>query len=393
MSGIIGNIRGSVLSKKNQESTKKIRIGVDARPLSTPVSGVGKLIESVLMGFDSDEEFEFILFSHREFHEGYKHILEYPNIQMRLGTGLLARKGGLYFGLALPLQLRNSGIDLFWGTQQVFPPFLPENIPGVLTYHDLVAYRFPDTMRPIARLQQLFYLRRSILRADLVLANSEFTAKELRKYYDYPSEKIRIVYPGYEPKEIRVVSKAPTLRTSAIPKRFFLTVSTLEPRKNFSTLFTAYSSLKKKNPKYPLIWVHAGKEGWESPEFLTEFKAASKKGDLVWVDSPDRSELQYLYSKAELFIFPSIYEGFGIPLLEALAYSIPCIVSDLEVFREIAGNSCVYVEPDSTRAWEEELLAFTRKKKAFKKPNLKKFERRLSARKAKEAFLDLARPK
>lgn len=379
------------MDRIKKKSPGKIRIGLDARPLSTPVSGVGRLIETVLKGFLSDPEspFEFYLFSHLEIHPGYESLLQYSDVRFVRGEGALSRKGGLYFGLVLPWQIRKFKIDLFWGTQQVFPPFLPRNIPGVLTYHDFVALRFPDTMRRIARIQQLFYLRRSLQRADLVLANSEFTAKELQKYYSYPSEKIRIVYPGFDPKEIVRLKRAPSARTGKLPKRFFLTVSTLEPRKNFPRLFAAFSELKRENPKYPLHWVHAGKAGWESAEFLSEFREASEQGEIHWVDSPDHSELQYLYSKAELFLFPSLYEGFGIPLLEALAYSLPCIVADLEVFREIGGNSCIYVSPESISAWKTNLQSVGKKKIIFKKLNLKKFERSVSVERTKQAFQEL----
>ncbi len=377
------------MKKVQNVSGKKIRIAVDARPLSTPISGVGKLIESVLKGFSSDTEFEFLLFSHKPIHEGYADLLTYPNIKLVLGTGFLAKKGGLYFAFLLPFQIQKYGIDLFWGTQQVFPPFLSKRIPGILTYHDLVAYRFPDTMRPIARLQQLFYLKRSIDRADLVLANSEFTSKEIQKYYSYPKEKIRIVYPGYDPKEIKIVQKAPSERTKRLPKRYFLTVSTLEPRKNFALLLEVYKLLKSEFPKFPLQWIHAGKEGWESAGFLSEFRTASDSGDLVWIDSPNNLELQYLYSRADLFLFPSVYEGFGIPLLEALAYSIPSIVSDLEVFREIGANSCKYVATGSVSDWKKAIIEFEKKTWKSKTANLKKFERTVSAKKTKEAFLDL----
>ncbi|TGK00617.1 glycosyltransferase family 1 protein [Leptospira semungkisensis] len=381
------------MREKKSKTHKVFRIAVDARPLSTPVSGVGKLIESVLKGFSSDKDFEFLLFSHRPIHEGYSELLKNSNIKTVIGEGAFAKKGGIYFALYLPFQIRKFEIDLFWGTQQVFPLFLPNKIPGVLTYHDFVAYRFPETMRPIARLQQLFYLRRSIQRANFVLANSEFTARELQKYYSYPKEKIEIVYPGYSTKEIVKRRSAPTERTKKLPKNFFLTVSTLEPRKNYQILWKAYQALKKENPKFPGVWVHAGKAGWESPEFLQEFQEAAQAQRLHWIDSATEEELQYLYSNANLFLFPSIYEGFGIPLLEALAYSLPCMVSDLEVFREIGGDSCLYLSPDSETEWKNSILEYYKKPRKFKKPNLKKFERTVSAEKTKKIFSKLLKLK
>ncbi|TGL65706.1 glycosyltransferase family 4 protein [Leptospira sarikeiensis] len=366
----------------NQE---KYRIALDARPLSTPVSGVGRLIESVLKGFEGDPNFEFYLFSSRPIHEGYSSLFKNPNIKAVIGKGPLAKKGGLYFAFYLPFQIRKYQIDLFWGTQQVFPPFLPKRIPGFLTYHDFVAYRFPETMRTIARLQQLFYLKRSIKRASFVFANSKFTASELQKYYSYPKDRIRVIYPGYEPKEIRKIKTPPTSRVKDLPAKFFLTVSTLEPRKNFQTLFRAYEKLKKE--KSDLVWVHAGKAGWEDPAFLEKFKQASDSKELYWLDFVTDEELHYLYSKAKLFLFPSIYEGFGIPLLEALAYSLPCIVSNLEVFHEIGKKSCKYVPPLSEDHWVKAIVDFQKKNVKFPKADLKKFERKKSAYEMKTLFL------
>lgn len=376
------------MSNRNE---KKYKIALDARPLSTPVSGVGRLIESVLKGFEKDPDFEFYLFSHRPIHEGYSDIFKNPNIKPVIGQGLFSKKGGIYFAFYLPFQLKRYEIDLFWGTQQVFPLFLSKSIPGVLTYHDFVAYRFPETMRPIARFQQLFYLRRSIQRADFILANSEFTSSEILKYSTFSKEKIDIVYPGYDPKEIKKIKTPPTKRISKLPKKFFLTVSTLEPRKNFGTLLEAYQKAKKE--RSDLVWVHAGKEGWESPEFLEKFKKSSGSGELYWFDFVDEEELKYLYSHASLFVFPSIYEGFGIPLLEALAYSIPCIVSDLEVFREIGKKSCIYISPESVEDWKKALLDFQKKKFRFPKADLKRFERKKSAALVKKIFRDLVSAK
>ncbi|MEI7012103.1 glycosyltransferase family 1 protein [Leptospira licerasiae] len=370
---------------------KKYKIALDARPLSTPVSGVGRLIESILKGFEKDSNFEFYLFSHRPIHEGYSDLFKNPNIKPVIGQGLFSVKGGIYFAFYLPFQLRRYEIDLFWGTQQVFPLFLHKNIPGVLTYHDFVAYRFPETMRPIARFQQLFYLRRSIQRADFILANSEFTASEILKYSSFSKDKIQVIYPGYDPKEIRKIKTPPTERISELPKKFFLTVSTLEPRKNFGTLLNAYQEARKE--KSDLVWVHAGKEGWESPEFLEKFKDLSGSGELYWFDFVTEEELKYLYSQANLFIFPSIYEGFGIPLLEALAYSLPCIVSDLEVFREIGKKSCIYISPESSEDWKNAILDFQKRKFKFVKADLARFERKKSASIVKMIFRDLVSAK
>ncbi|PJZ70193.1 glycosyl transferase [Leptospira perolatii] len=372
---------------------RKYRIGVDARPFSTPVSGVGRLIESLISGFVKDPRFEFILFTHKEIHPSYTHLLKLPNIKVEVGKGFLAKKGGIYFALLLPIRLWKKPVDIFWGTQQVFPLFLSADIPGVLTYHDLVAYRFPSTMRPIARYQQYFYLERSAKRAEIILANSKATAKEVSEHFEIPKDKIRVVYPNLnlETKSNSNLQVAPSSKTKNLPKKFMLSVSTVEPRKNFGFLKKAYDEYRNLCKEKGWLWVHAGKAGWESPEFLKQLRKDSESGKILWIDSPSDLEVQYLYSRASLFLFPSLYEGFGIPLLEALNRNLPCIVSDLEVFHEIAGKSALYLSIQDPKVWSKAMLDFTLKRKKLPKPNLKKFDRTAAVEVTKEAFLNIVK--
>ncbi|MCB1157422.1 MAG: glycosyltransferase family 1 protein, partial [Leptospiraceae bacterium] len=103
---------------------KKFHIGIDARPLSTPVSGVGRLIAETLIGFPEKEKFEFHFFSHRPLHFGHEKLLNLPNVTLHIGKGWIAKKGGFYFNFYLPFYMQKLKLHLFWGTQQVLPPFL-----------------------------------------------------------------------------------------------------------------------------------------------------------------------------------------------------------------------------------------------------------------------------
>ncbi|EMO58531.1 glycosyltransferase Family 4 [Leptospira santarosai str. CBC1416] len=180
---------------------------MDARPFSAPVSGVGKMIHSVLLDLGRDPSFEFYLFSHKDIHPSYANLLDLPGIRFVKGEGFFSKKGGFYFAIALPLQLRKAQLDLFWGTQQTLPPFLSGKTATVLTYNDLVVYRFPETMRTLARIQQKFYLARSIKRADKLLPISESTRNEVAEFFHVPFEKMQVVYPGVELSEFKNLLK------------------------------------------------------------------------------------------------------------------------------------------------------------------------------------------
>ncbi|MBM9499483.1 glycosyltransferase family 4 protein [Leptospira sp. 201903071] len=361
---------------------QKIKIGVDARPFSTPVSGVGKMIHSALLDLGKDPSFEFYLFSHRDLHPSYSDLLKLPGIRFIKGEGFLSKKGGIYFAIALPLQLRKIQLDLFWGTQQVFPPFLSKNTATVLTYNDLVAYRFPETMRTLARLQQKFYLSRSIRRADKLLPISESTKNEVAEFFHIPFEKMQVVYPGIELSEFQgFLKKKPGTRVDSLPKKYFLSVSTVEPRKNYSFLYKAYLEYSKSvKPSQKFSWVIGGKAGWEDPEFIETLRSdQSKKIGIHWIESPTDVELAHMYKKCSLFLFSSLYEGFGIPLLEALSLQKPAIVTDLSVFREIGGNRIQYLKLEQD-LWVKALLDFSKKPHPGKKVDLRKFYRSAAAK-------------
>ncbi|UOG59105.1 glycosyltransferase family 4 protein [Leptospira noguchii] len=366
----------------SKKSISKIKIGVDARPFSTPVSGVGKMIHSALLDLGNDSSFEFYLFSHRDLHPSYSNLLNLPGILFIKGEGFFSKKGGLYFAIALPLQLRKIKLDLFWGTQQVLPPFLSKKTATVLTYNDLVAYRFPDTMRTLARIQQKFYLSRSIKRADKLLPISESTRNEVAKFFHIPLEKMQVVYPGIELSEFKSLFKEkPGERVDLLPKKFFLSVSTIEPRKNYRFLYNSYIEYSK-NIKYNqrFSWVIGGKAGWEDPAFIETLRSSeSKAAGIIWIESPTNVELAHMYKKCSLFLFSSLYEGFGIPLLEALSLEKPAIVTDLSVFREIGGNKIRYLELEEN-LWTSALLDFSKKPYSGKKVDIRKFYRSAAAK-------------
>ncbi|MCG6168154.1 glycosyltransferase family 4 protein [Leptospira sanjuanensis] len=372
------------MKKKEYSKTKiqPIRIGVDARPFSTPVSGVGKMIHSALLDLGKDPSFEFYLFSHRDLHPSYADLLNLPGIKFVKGEGILSKKGGLYFAIALPLQLRKIPLDLFWGTQQVFPPFLSKKTATVLTYNDLVAYRFPDTMRTLARIQQKFYLSRSIRRADKLLPISQSTADEVSSFFGIPPEKMQVVYPGIELSEFQgLLKQKPGERVKSLPKKYFLSVSTVEPRKNYQFLYRAYLEYSKnvnKNRRYS--WVIGGKAGWEDPAFIELLRSEeSKAAGILWIESPSDVELAHMYKGCSLFLFSSLYEGFGIPLLEALSLQKPAIVTDLSVFREIGGSKIRYLELKEP-LWTSALLEFSKKPYSGSKVELRKFYRSVAAK-------------
>ncbi|MBE8388559.1 glycosyltransferase, partial [Leptospira interrogans serovar Pomona] len=152
------------------------------------------------------------------------------------------------------------------------------------------------------------------------------------EFFHIPFEKMKVVYPGIELSEFKgLLKKRPGDRISSLPKKFFLSVSTVEPRKNYQFLYNAYVEYSKSvkfNQKFS--WVIGGKAGWEDPKFIETLRSPESRAlGIIWIESPTDVELAHMYEKCALFLFSSLYEGFGIPLLEALSLQKPAIVTDL----------------------------------------------------------------
>lgn len=335
------------------------RIGLDARPLSTRVSGVGRLIAETIRHFPQKEKYQFVLFSHLPIHESHKTILELPNVEFHQGKGFLSKKGATYFNISLPLSLNQFNLDLFWGSQQVIPPLFFSKLPVVLTYCDLVLYKYPETMRLLAAIQQRLVQGYSVNRADYILSISEQTRVDLVKHFNYPENKTGVAYPGVDVKEVVGASlKTPSIFIQNIKKPYLLSVSTIEPRKNYPFLLEAFKAYRKLTTNFRMYWVIAGKIGWEKESFLTELKKEIEEyNDIILLDNVNDVDLHNLYKNCEIFLFASVYEGFGIPLLEALAHKRKCIVSDIPTFREIGKDKISYLKTENPEDWAKEIIA------------------------------------
>lgn len=315
---------------------------------------MARVIAEILRNTPATEGFTFHLFSHLPLHADFAD-LPANHIHWHTGQGILSRKGGLYFNLALPWLLRNKPLDLFWGSQQVLPLFLPR-MPAVLTFYDLVAVFYPEAMRRLARYQQRIVQGYSIRRAGRILSISAQTQADMIRIYGYPAQRATVALLGYSPPPV-VRWKPP------LPRPFILSVSTLEPRKNYGTLLAAYAGYRllcDRERIEPLDLVLAGRRGWESKEFYSSLDRAVATGYLHVMEALSDGELGVLYSAAAFFCLPSLYEGFGLSALEALASGLPVILSDIPSLHEIAGPGGVYVAPGDIAGWTASLFTMHR---------------------------------
>ncbi|SFX33508.1 MULTISPECIES: glycosyltransferase family 1 protein [unclassified Pseudomonas] len=227
--------------------------------------------------------------------------------------------------------------------------------PTVMTLHDLTHLRHPDTQPP-ARLREIERrLDHAVQQAQLILTDSQFIADEAQRHFGLPTERFRVAPLGVaarfhprSPETVDSVLKAHGLEAG----RYFLCVGTLEPRKNLSLALRAHAGLPESiRQAFPLFIV--GMSGWQHAQLNDELKKAMASGHVCLAGYLPDEQVAHLLAGARALIFPSLYEGFGLPLLEAMASGIPVITTRCSAMPEVAGSAGNYCQPDDPQGMRD----------------------------------------
>lgn len=218
----------------------------------------------------------------------------------------------------------------------------------VVTIHGLPCLLYPKTYTFRMRRQYSYFLDWVRQKADVVISVSEATRKDLIQLAHIPQEKIKVVRSAIS-KEFRLVKNGTVvdslLKSYRIEKPFILSVSVLSPIKNLVTAIYAYQRYLVKNPKSPYRFVITGKRGWLYQEIFKTVENLGLQKKVTFVGQLPHDQLVYLYNAADLFLYPSLYEGFGFPVVEAMACGVPVITSNVSSLPEIAGDAAKLVDP------------------------------------------------
>lgn len=256
--------------------------------------------------------------------------------------------GEFWRNFYLPHRLKSEETDVFHDPGY-FLPVVSGGYKSVVTVHDLVVYTFPQTNSK----KYFWYMRQmtkiGVQKADLIIAHSFHTKEDLIRILKVPEEKVRVVYsatneflkPVTDPAEL-----AATREKFRIEGPYILCVNTIEPRKNLPRLLSAYHLLKTEM-KLEHKLVVCGMFGWLYGDVFTTIRELGLEDSIVFTSYVKDEDLPRLYSAAELFVFPSLYEGFGLPALEAMACGAPVITSSSSSLPEIVGEAAILVDPYS----------------------------------------------
>jgi glycosyltransferase involved in cell wall biosynthesis len=330
-----------------------MKIAVDSFPLTAKhISGISNYLKNVLLNLiQIDSKNEYFLYC--------KNPVEFPktaNLKLRFGRltkeNLPSWENTVWLFTKGVWMMKKDKIDIFWGMRHMLPPILPINIKKVLTVHDIVWHYFPDTMSRYNLLVMKLLADRSIKISDHIITVSNTTAQAITDVLDIRRQKITVIYHGadqYIPlkKEDSAEYISEKYKTN---KAYVLTVSTIEPRKNLATLLMAFSKLKSDG--FQLLI--AGASGWKNSPIYREYEELGlTENQVKFLGYIPDEDMNKLYSGALLFAFPSFYEGFGMPALEAMACGTPVISSNTSSLPEVVGDAGILLDPDDTDLWIE----------------------------------------
>ncbi len=245
--------------------------------------------------------------------------------------------------VTLPLLLQKLKPDIVIEPAHFGPFNLPKKIKRVTIIHDLSPIKFPKFHPFVSQFLQRIFLPGIVRRSNLLVTNSENTSQDLMECYPKSKGKIKKILLGKEDLFMPIFSKE-VLQKHDLQTPYFLSVGTIEPRKNLNTLLKAFA-LFKHTHKSKIQLVIVGGNGWKTDSFYKQFKAHPFKNEIKIIGFADRSDLPTLYSSALALIYPSYYEGFGLPVLEAMACGAPCIVSNSSSLPEVGGDAVLYFNP------------------------------------------------
>lgn len=333
-----------------------MKILVNTIPTLTPLTGVGQYTYQVtreLRRLAPEEQwFSYYGFVTRQFFR--KPEDAGTGGAWLLATGRVLRavapvKAAVRFFHKKAAAMRSGEFDLYF--EPNFIP-LPELRSGlcVVTVHDFSFLHHPE-WHPAERVRFFEHnFVSNLQRADLVLADSDFVAKEALQYLSIPPEKLRVVHAGcdhtlFRPQPAEAVAQVRA--RYGIGRPYFLYVGTIEPRKNLLKLLRVFERFSSGHPGEPQL-VLCGHQGWSNDEILREFERLSQREVIRFLGHVPSSDLPPLYAGATALAYPSLYEGFGLPVLEAMACGCPVLCSRRASMPEVGGDAPVFVDPEDS---------------------------------------------
>jgi glycosyltransferase involved in cell wall biosynthesis len=324
-----------------------MRIGVNTRLLlKGKLEGIGHFTHELLKRIVTQHpEHEFFFFFDRPYDLSFVYAKNVTPIILKpqarhpfLFT--------LFTEIAIPQALKKYKIDVYFSPDGLGT--LKTKVPTIVAFHDLAFLHFPQYISKLQKWHYNKFFPKFALNATKLIAVSEYTKQDIVKSYGIDTQKIHVIYNGVKDiyKPISYEEKLAVKQKYTDGNEYFLFVSAIHPRKNVINLLKAFVKFKRfQKSKMKLVMV--GRMAWKSEEIQEAKDLMPYKDDVVWTGYMETEELAKVMASAYALVYPSFFEGFGIPIADALACNVPVITSNTSSMPEVGGEAALYVDPNS----------------------------------------------
>lgn len=319
-----------------------MKIGIITDAIDDSAAGIGVYVKNLVLELSKiDKKNTYVLIHYKK--NNFYNFIKNKNFKEEI---ISLKKENLFYRFIrkffiLPIKIQKLKLDVLHETTQVGSWFFLSRFKKVITVHDLVPLILPKTQPFFSYITHKFLVNFLLKKYDHIISVSKNTKKDLTKILKIPQDKIKVVY-----EDANILSTKKYMNKK--PKNFFLFVGTLEPRKNIVRLLKAFSKFNKKKTHFKLIII--GKKGWKYEDIFKTYKNLKLKGKVIILNKVSDKELNNYFCNAFAFIFPSLYEGFGLPVLEAMKLGCPVIASKTSSIPEITENSALLIDPYSVES-------------------------------------------
>jgi glycosyltransferase involved in cell wall biosynthesis len=323
--------------------TRPLRIGIDAHAIGERKTGNERYVANLIPALRRRCDHHVVLFFTDERAAAGWPRDERTSVRLLRPAHPVAR-----IPFVLPFHAARERLDVLF-VQYSGPPVV--TCPVVTVVHDVAFAVYPQFFSRADRLWMRRTIPSTMRRAAGILTVSEFSREEISRVFGIPSSRIDVAHNGVDPKFV----DAPP-RPSPMELPFFVAVGNLQPRKNLDTLLRGFRILVERHPEVTERLVIVGQEWYRADAIHRESQSLLRSGRVVFSGYVSDDDLIGLLQRATAFAYPSIYEGFGLPVVEAMALGTPVLVGDIPVMREVAGDAAMRLPPSDPEAWADGLL-------------------------------------
>ena len=366
-----------------------MNIGIDARLLERRITGIGRVLITFLNDIPKfDKENKYFLFSYGSVDFDKNFYTNITTIKSIIPQKLFAP---IWSNFILPQYLKKNNIDLLFSVNQILPLVKVKDCNYVSIVHDVIYKADPNFLPFIYRRYLQFFAYFSIKISDKIITDSEYSKKDILKHYNVPENKIRVILPStnkdFKPMNLSSSEKEEIKSLYNLSKYVILYVGMIENRKNIYGILKISDLIK--NVRSDVEFILVGKKGYGSEKILRE---VNKRANVKHLTNIDDITLKKLYNIADVFLFPSFYEGFGYPPLEAMQSGLPVVASNNTSLKEIIDFGGIMHDSDDYESMSKDILKLLDNKSFYLEminkgiERAKKFNEEIPAKELVEVF-------